>query len=82
MDSILIPVVVFLLVYIVITFELVNKALAAFSGVAILVMLHIVSEHQAIELIDLETIMLLFGMMVIVSILKHSASVSFVSQLI
>jgi len=42
-------------------------------------MLHIVSEHQAIELIDFETIMLLFGMMVIVSILKHSGLFSIVS---
>ena len=79
MDSILIPVIVFLLVYVAITFELVNKAVATFSGVAILVMLHIVSEHQAIELIDFETIMLLFGMMVIVSILKHSGLFSIVS---
>ena len=79
MDSILIPVIVFLLVYVALTFELVNKAVATFSGVAILVMLHIVSEHQAIELIDFETIMLLFGMMVIVSILKHSGLFSIVS---
>ena len=55
MDSILIPIIVFLLVYVAITFELVNKTVATFSGVAILVMLHIVSEHQAIELIDFET---------------------------
>jgi Na+/H+ antiporter NhaD/arsenite permease-like protein len=75
----LIPVIVFLLVYVALTFELVNKAVATFSGVAILVMLHIVSEHQAIELIDFETIMLLFGMMVIVSILKHSGLFSIVS---
>ena len=75
----LIPVIVFLLVYVAITFELVNKAVATFSGVAILVMLHVVSEHQAIELIDFETIMLLFGMMVIVSILKHSGLFSIVS---
>ena len=79
MDSMLIPVIVFLLVYVALTFELVNKAVATFSGVAILVMLHIVSEHQAIELIDFETIMLLFGMMVIVSILKHSGLFSIVS---
>ena len=68
-----------MLVYVAITFELVNKAVATFSGVAILVMLHVVSEHQAIELIDFETIMLLFGMMVIVSILKHSGLFSIVS---
>ena len=79
MESIFIPVIVFLLVYVAITFELVNKAVATFSGVAVLVLLHIVSEHQAIELIDFETIMLLFGMMVIVSILKYSGLFAVVS---
>ena len=82
----LISVIVFLLVYVAITFELVNKAVAAFSGVSILVLLNIISPHipnlsekhssshsdipYAIMLIDYETIMLLFGMMIIVSVLK------------
>ena len=84
----LISVIVFLLVYVAITFELVNKAVAAFSGVSILVLLNIISPHipnlsekhssshsdipYAIMLIDYETIMLLFGMMIIVSVLKQS----------
>ena len=84
----LISVIVFLLVYAAITFELVNKAVAAFSGVSILVLLNIISPHipnlsekhssshsdipYAIMLIDYETIMLLFGMMIIVSVLKQS----------
>ena len=88
MDGMLISIIVFLLVYTAITFELVNKAVAAFSGVSILVLLHVVSPHiphlsgensnshldipYAIMLIDYETIMLLFGMMIIVSVLKES----------
>ncbi|SVE20227.1 uncharacterized protein METZ01_LOCUS473081, partial [marine metagenome] len=70
------------------TLELVNKAVAAFSGVSILVLLNVISPHiphlsgeisnshtdipYAIMLIDYETIMLLFGMMIIVSVLKES----------
>lgn len=69
---VLIPIVVFLVVYAAITFELVNKAVAAMSGVSVLVLLHVVGEHQAVELIDMETIMLLTGMMIIVSILRLS----------
>ena len=69
MESMLIPIIVFLLVYIAITFELVNKAVAAFSGVAILILLNVIDEHHAIKFIDFETIMLLFGMMIIVSVL-------------
>ena len=75
----LISIIVFLLVYAAITFELVNKAVAAFSGVAILILLHVIDEHHAIEYIDFETIMLLFGMMIIVSVLKHSGLFTIVS---
>ena len=86
MDGMLISIIVFLIVYIAITFELVNKAVAVFSGVSILVLLNVISPHipgghsisdghhapSAIMLIDYETIMLLFGMMIIVSVLKES----------
>ena len=80
MDGMLISIIVFIVVYAAITFELVNKAVAAFSGVSILVLLNVISPHiphvsgghsdahhdipHAIMLIDYETIMLFFGMMV------------------
>ena len=56
MDEMLISIIIFLVVYAAITFELVNKAVAAFSGVAVLILLHVIDEHQAIEFIDFETI--------------------------
>lgn len=79
MDGVLIPILVFLVVYAAITFELVNKAVAALAGVSVLVLLHIVGEHEAVELIDMETIMLLTGMMIIVSILRMSGFFTIVS---
>ena len=75
----LISIIVFLVVFVAITFELVNKAVAAFRGVAILVLLKVLDEHHAIKCIDFETIMLLFGMMIIVSVLKHSGLFTIVS---
>ena len=48
----LISIIVFLVVFVAITFELVNKAVAAFSGVAILILLKVIDEHHAIEFID------------------------------
>ena len=72
MDGVLMPIVVFLVVYAAITFELMNKAVAAMLGVMILLALHVVDEHQAIRLVDVETIMLLLGMMCIVVILRKS----------
>ena len=79
MEGAYLPIAVFLVVYAAITFELVNKAVAALSGVAVLLMLHVVTEHAAVELIDFETIMLLMGMMIIVSILRRSGLFSLVS---
>jgi len=79
MEGALLPIVVFLAVYVALTFELVNKAVAALLGVMILIVVHVVSEHQAIEFIDFETIMLLLGMMSIVAILRKSGFFSIVS---
>ncbi len=79
MHGALIPIIVFLVVYIAITFELVNKAVAALLGVMVLLILHVVSEHQAVEFIDFETIMLLLGMMTIVAILRKSGFFTMIS---
>ncbi|MCP3987292.1 MAG: ArsB/NhaD family transporter [bacterium] len=79
MHDALIPILVFLGVYVAITFELVNKAVAALTGVAILMLLHLVSEHEAVELVDFETITLLTGMMIIVSALRISGLFTLVS---
>lgn len=79
MEGALIPIVVFLLVYVAISFELVNKAVAALLGVMILLVLHVIDEHTAVEFIDFETIMLLLGMMTIVAILRKSGFFTIVS---
>lgn len=79
MEGALIPILVFLAVYAAITFELVNKAVAALLGVMVLLILHIVNEHEAVALIDSETIMLLLGMMAIVAVLRKSGVFSLLS---
>ena len=72
MGSVTLSVAVFVLIYLIITFELVNKAVAALLGVMILVILRVVDEHHAVGFIDFETILLLLGMMIIVAILRRS----------
>lgn len=79
MEGVFIPIVVFLLVYAAISFELINKAVAALLGVMILLVLHVIDEHTAVEFIDFETIMLLLGMMTIVAILRKSGFFTIVS---
>ena len=78
-SSALIPVIVFLIVYAAITFELVNKAAATLTGVGVLVVLHVITEHQAVGFIDFETLMLLTGMMILVSLIKQSGFFTIVS---
>ncbi len=73
------PIFVFLAVYIVITLEIVNKAVAVLLGVTVLLIFRVVDEHTAMGFIDFETIMLLLGMMAIVAILKKTMLFSFVS---
>ena len=79
MEGALVPVIVFLIVYAAITFELVNKAVAALLGVMVLLILHVVGEHEAAAMIDFETIMLLLGMMSIVAVLRKSGIFSILS---
>lgn len=79
MEAAVIPIIVFLAVYAAITFELINKAVAAMLGVMVLVIFRIVEEHEAVVLIDFETIMLLLGMMSIVAILRKSGVFSILS---
>ena len=79
MQGALLPIIVFGVVYIAITFELLNKAVVAMLGVMVLLALHVVTEHTAIEAIDFETIMLLLGMMTIVAILRKSGFFTIIS---
>ena len=72
MEGVVLPIAVFIAVYIAITFEIVNKAVASMLGVMVLLALHVIDEHHAVGLIDSETIMLLLGMMSIVVILRKS----------
>ena len=78
-SSALIPILVFLVVYAMITFEWVNKAAAALAGVGVLVVLKVTTEHQAVEHVDFETLLLLTGMMIIVSLIKDSGFFTIVS---
>ena len=79
MEGATVPIIVFLIVYALITFELVNKAVSALLGVMVLLIMHVVDEHTAASLIDFETIMLLLGMMSIVAVLRKSGFFSILS---
>jgi Na+/H+ antiporter NhaD/arsenite permease-like protein len=75
--------VVFLLIYALISFELLHRTIAAMLGAAIMLLLtytlgtlnpdyHIISFGRAMSAIDMNVIFLLMGMMIIVGVLKHT----------
>jgi Na+/H+ antiporter NhaD/arsenite permease-like protein len=74
---------VFVLAYILISFELLHRTLAAMLGAATMLVIsytfgtlnpeyHILSYESAVKAIDMNVILLLMGMMIIIGILKHT----------
>jgi len=74
---------IFIIIYIIISFELLHRTIAAMLGAAIVLIIsytigsfdiayHIISFERAIEAIDMNVIFLLMGMMLIVGVLKHT----------
>jgi Na+/H+ antiporter NhaD/arsenite permease-like protein len=72
MEVSLLPILIFVAVYALISFEVLNKAVAALLGVMFLLILRVTDVHAAAGHIDFETIMLLLGMMAIVAVLRKS----------
>ncbi len=75
--------IVFVLAYILISFELLHRTMAAMLGASLMLVIsytfgtlnpeyHILSYESAINAIDMNVIFLLMGMMIIVGILKHT----------
>ncbi len=75
--------VVFILAYVLISFELLHRTLAAMLGAALMLVVsytagtlnpefHILTYERAVQSIDMNVIFLLMGMMIIVGILKHT----------
>jgi len=75
----IIGVAIFLVVYVAISIELVNKTVAALAGAALFMIFHIVGEERAFTFVDWNVVFLLFGMMVIVGVAKQSGVFQFVA---
>ena len=63
---------IFILTYAVILTERVNRALVALAGAGLLIVLGVLDQRQAVAAIDFNTLGLLLGMMVIVTITKET----------
>ena len=71
----LLPNIVLLLVYILITLEKLPRVVVALLGASLLLLFKIISQREAIQCIDFNVIFLLVGMMIIVNILKETGGI-------
>lgn len=79
MEGKLISILVFVAVYALVATEVLHKAVAALLGVMAILILGVVDVHTAAGYVDIETIMLLLGMMAIVAVLRKSGFFSILS---
>ncbi len=70
---------ILVLVYAVLVFEKINRAVLAMLGAALMVTLGVLNQEQAVEGIDFNTLALLIGMMVIVAITSKSGLFQYVA---
>jgi len=75
----LIAVVVFLITYILIIDERIHRAVAAMAGAAVVVFLGIVPWDSLLEHLDLGTIFLLMGMMIIINTARNSGLFEYIA---
>tara|TARA_R110001592_G_scaffold139695_1_gene359741 strand:+ start:24 stop:1325 length:1302 start_codon:yes stop_codon:yes gene_type:complete len=64
--------IIFLAVYVLIAFELVDKTAAALLGASAVILLHLVPYEVAVESVDMNVLFLLIGMMIVMSILSET----------
>lgn len=79
MSAMITAIVIYIICFIFIIIEHVDKAVIAISGALLMILFKIITPEEAIEYIDFETILLLMGMMMIVDITQRSHIFSWIS---
>lgn len=72
MSELTLATIIFIVTYAVIISERLNRAVVALAGAALMVLLGVVNQDEAVEAIDFNTLALLVGMMIIVNVLKRT----------
>ncbi|WP_251861321.1 ArsB/NhaD family transporter [Clostridium sp. Marseille-Q2269] len=75
----IIPAIIFIIVYALIISEKVNRVVASLSGAAIMLILKLITQEKAFLKIDFNTIGLLIGMMIIVNITKRTGVFEYIA---
>ena len=72
MSEVTIATTVFIVTYVVIISERLERAVVALAGAGLMIAFGVINQHEALEAIDPNTLALLVGMMIIVNILKRT----------
>ncbi|PWD97532.1 ArsB/NhaD family transporter [Marinilabilia rubra] len=78
-SEIVLILVIFILTFTLITTEKLPNAIAAMVGAFLVVAFHILSQEEAVEFIDFDTIGLLCGMMIMVAIMRKSGLFEYIA---
>ncbi|NFD56383.1 hypothetical protein EXN53_12165 [Clostridium botulinum] len=77
--NMMLPAIIFIIVYALIISEKVNRVVASLSGAAIMLILKLITQEKAFLKIDFNTIGLLIGMMIIVNITKRTGIFEYIA---
>ncbi|NFN87708.1 ArsB/NhaD family transporter [Clostridium sporogenes] len=77
--NMMLPAIIFIIVYGLIISERVNRVVASLSGAAIMLILKLITQEKAFLKIDFNTIGLLIGMMIIVNITKRTGVFEYIA---
>lgn len=75
----IIGLIIFILVYLLISFEIMNQTLAALLGASVFLLFSFIHQEEAFKLIDWNVVFLLISMMIIVGITKDTGLFQFVA---
>lgn len=75
----MLPAIIFIIVYALIISEKVNRVVASLGGAAIMLILKLITQEKAFLKIDFNTIGLLVGMMIIVNITKRTGVFEYIA---
>ncbi len=77
--NMMLPAIIFIIVYALIISEKVNRVVASLGGAAIMLILKLITQEKAFLKIDFNTIGLLIGMMIIVNITKRTGVFEYIA---
>lgn len=78
-NHLMIAIMIFVMTYILIMSEKINRTAIAIFGAILLILFNIVKQHEALEHVDFNTIGLLIGMMIIVNIMKKTGVFQYIA---